>query len=299
MRIKLLPWLTTYILITACGQSGSQKTEAISLRLSVNKGQTFSYTISSTQEMEQDTRGAKSHITNNLGFTYDFEVTTETDSAINTTARISRIKIKTAENEEGGVEYDSDVQQPDAINQQLHTIFSNLRDKPFETIFSRGGNVQQVKGLSELIKNVQANTPGANPMQGDEQTQQNLTQALNLYPAQPVKTGDSWTDKDTLQSQGVSMLADKKFRITRIEDGTVFIKVNTSYSDSHLPAQDPRLKIETDGSQEGTVEIDIKTGIIKKANLKSEIYIVISGLGQSHPVKLREKTIIEGKLGKR
>lgn len=293
MHSKPISWLACLALVAACGQAGPRPA-AINIRLALHQGERFTYSISSVQEIEQQINRRKSSVRNSIALVYDFDVVQEIDSVISTAVRVSRIKFKTGD-DDGGVNYDSEAPGTGTINTQLHAIFDNLRGHPFSAVFSRSGNVQQVNGLSELMKKVQASTPGMSAA-GSTQTDENLHRFLSIYPPVPVKPGDTWTSRDTLQAQGLYMVAIKKYRVSRIENNILYLTVNTEYEDAPAPMQDPRVKVATDGSQEGTVEIDIPTGIIKKVKLTAEIDIRITGGGQSYPVTLKEETLIEGKV---
>ena len=292
MKLNLIV-VSCIFIITACGTANNDKSGAVQLQLHLNKGDSFSYFIASVQSVQQDVAGKSMSAKNDIGFTYNFLVKEQTDSAITAGTQISRIKVKMS-GDGGDIDYDSDVQpQAGSVSAQFDAVFGKLKGKPFTTVFDHNGRVRQVIGLQEHLQNLSPGGAGEeNPIND------NLFDALNVYPGKSVSPGDSWTILDTLKAQGFVMLLTKTLKFTKLENGVAYITVTTKYGNAPASEQDPVFTANVNGSEEGQMEIDVKTGLIKNAKSKATIDVKLSGGNQSVPLKLQQETTIEGKISR-
>jgi len=76
------------------------------------------------------------------------------------------------------------------------------------------------------------------------------------YPQKPIQQNSSWTSSYEDQASGTITL---KYLVTKISDTTVFIDFNGNSKDMKTM------------KSKGTIEVDIKTGAVKKVTMKTEI----------------------------
>src|SRR5688572_24249867 len=271
------------LLASACSHpDNKQSTELMDLKLRFEAGKKFTYNVTSQQHVKQTVNQQKLEIDNEIGLRYAFQFTDRTDSHYKASTAIEKIAI-TMNDGAQQISYDSDAANtdPSSLNAEVDRMFGKLKGQHFTTLFDTFGNMRHIFGLTEIIKNLQSGLQGAQQMGfSDETLTQHFAQAINIYPGKPVKAGDTWQTADTVQMQGLRVLASKKFRLSKVANNSATIAIQTQFK--HLEGQtiDPRLTIELRGSQEGLIEIETSSGLIKTGKFSGDMDITISGGGQ-------------------
>jgi hypothetical protein len=110
--------------------------------------------------------------------------------------------------------------------------------------------------------------------------------AMAVYPDKPVEPGDSWTRKQ-LTKRGFAMITESKWTLQKREAGVATIAatgaVKTDPSGPPLQAQGMAMKMDLSGTQEGTIQIDEATGLIRsnrgRQQLKGQVNLGASAEG--------------------
>ncbi|MGE5295477.1 MAG: DUF6263 family protein, partial [Solirubrobacterales bacterium] len=119
--------------------------------------------------------------------------------------------------------------------------------------------------------------------QGVQETEEGL---LAVYPEGPVEVGASWTDKRTTKP-GLGMITELKWTLQKQEGGVAMIVEAASVkSDPSAPALDGgtmKIKVDVAGTEEGSLQIEEATGLIKtsrgKQTLKGQMNVGASAEG--------------------
>ncbi|MGE5557489.1 MAG: DUF6263 family protein [Bacillota bacterium] len=274
MRFKKfgLLFLAFAFIFTGMTARGEDK---LLLRLNLEKGKTYRVTITAETRAIQEVLGNKQIINRDLSMTFEYFIQ---DAAANGayTVKTTYAAIKYKQDSPLGIiEYDSSVSQKDlplamrglaALVGQSLTIKMTPRGKilniqGLDTIFNRMAETlgTDVDG-SATVENLQEEY-------GEEALQEMLENSMGFYPENPVGTGESWPSRGVVD-KGFPMIIDSIFTVKERRDGTVYLgAVSTITPNPDAPSvrMGPlSFEYKLAGKQEGTLEVDESTGLIRR-----------------------------------
>ncbi len=194
-----------------------------------------------------------------------------------------------------------DSANPDAATSELKAL-SNLVGQSFLMQVDESGRVKKIEGLAEIIASVGGQQAEILKQSfGDSSMIQNMNQVTNIYPNKKVGRGDSWTKTFSgsiagfLQSEATSA-----FSLSDIEGDLAILRTDGQMSFSKLegPGGNPMLagaEFNLNGTQTGTFEVDIKSGLPISAKLKQDITGNIDVQGMQIPTNIESDITITGK----
>ena len=127
-----------------------------------------------------------------------------------------------------------------------------------------------------------------------------MEQSLNVYPDVPVRPGDTWQRTYATNIGFMDMKVVSNYKLISVANGTAHISVDATITSA--PAGNPQqqeMHLEMKGSQTGTMDIDIVTGLILESRFGQDVSGTIRIPGVEIPVKLRSDTRILGKMAQR
>jgi hypothetical protein len=306
IAIKRLLYIPAFaILLSGC----NNKSEKIDLKMNLQKGKTYTYLMTSTQEVKQTAMGQQMQINQNMAFGYKMnvkDVSPEGDQTLETS--YDRIKIS-QKSSFANNEYDSE-NKKDSLS-PMAKLFKALRSGTFTVVMSKDGLVKDIHGYKDIIEKMMTSVASRNDSSremikeqitghfNDKALKESLQNGWNIYPDQPVGIGDSWVKKNSL-SAGFPLDLTTTYTVKDITRNKVILTVKSDINpgkDSTTTLMGIEMKIK--GSQEGTMEVDRKTGLPLHSNITQEISGAISMANQgSHleiPMSAKTTTVIEGK----
>jgi hypothetical protein len=296
--------ITAGLMLTSCNL------KPVDLKLNLEQGKTYTYTMTTTQHTEQVLMGETMKMDQTMIFGYSMDVK-EVDADKNQTIHVKYDRIKMEQNSDNlSVVFDS--QQPETADTGMAVMLA----KPFRALLGNGftmiiqpdGTVKSVTGIESMVNAIVARmSEGADleaevmediRMQISEQFNEemlkaNMEQGFRFYPDKPIKKGESWNVVQTMKS-GLPMIIDTKYTLSKISGNTAYVNVDAKISadttEQHFMGQ-----ITMDGKQTGKLEINIPTGLTTKGNLKQDINMKMTAMGMEMPAKLTSEIVIEGK----
>ena len=187
------------------------------------------------------------------------------------------------------IEYHSEKQpeNPTAQDVMIRKLFQTLIDKPFDMVISADGTVESVTGMDQIMDEMilAVSADGLDVKQMAESIKQqysdvaiknNFEQSLKIYPDQPVKAGDSWEKSHQIQISGMNAKTISFYTLKEIKKKKAYIDVR---SDIEL-VPGPGVEGTISGTQAGTIEIDIKSGIPLSSGITQNLSgtITVSGI---------------------
>lgn len=282
MKKKLLTLVTLTsisVFIFSCGGG-----EAVELKLNVAKGDVFDCKVKMDMKIETNAMGMSMNIDQNMEITQTLSVE-DVNANGNITFKnvMERFYMKQSMPMMGmpiNVEYDTDhPEKAGAMGESMGPYFSKMKgltyqmemDSHGKLISSNMDEVYQQLGLDSLSQ-----------QGGSGSSANNADQYMNQLPDKPVKKGDSYVVE--VKATDMSPLAMKNtYTIKEITSDIVTLDVKTEF----LPNAEIKDGISMDikGDQTGTVEIDRKTGMTTKSEIKQNLDMTVTSEGMKIPMK--------------
>lgn len=174
--------------------------------------------------------------------------------------------------------------------------FAALIGQSYIMEMSPGGKVLKVEGMKELreavLQKMSASAPAAPTMQVlntflDEGSIKEMAEAsMAVYPDGPVELGDCWEEKAS-RTIGFPVLTASKWTLQKRAGGVATIgEVSSLRSNPDAPPMDAggmKMKADLSGTQEGTLLVNEKTGLItsnkSRQTIKGDLKIGASAEG--------------------
>ena len=95
----------------------------------------------------------------------------------------------------------------------------------------------------------------------------------------------------------MDMLVNSEYKLLSVVDGVANVEINATIKS--VPSDNPQMKgmdIEMTGTQSGTMEIDVKSGLINASKFKQEVSGNMKIPGEVIPMTLSAETRMIGKM---
>jgi hypothetical protein len=122
-----------------------------------------------------------------------------------------------------------------------------------------------------------------------------MQQSFNIYPDKAITPGDTWEKKFTMTSM-INMEMDNKYKLVSVNNGVAHLEVNSTITGK--PGNNPamaQMKIEMKGTQTGTMDVEVGTGLITDSKLKQNMKGKMSMMGMEIPMEISSDIHIAGK----
>ncbi|HEU4471153.1 MAG TPA: DUF6263 family protein, partial [Flavisolibacter sp.] len=266
-------------------QGCSNDSEAKVLKFNLEKGKGYRYTMNT--KMNQEMGGQK--MATEMKFDYRFEVVNDSADVKTVKATYDRLAMNMSL-PNGDVNVDTDQPVADSITGEnpaamMQGMFGAMKGKSFTLKVDAEGNILSVEGITEMAEAMVSSMKVDESLKAgmrqmfvaqfnDESMKQNFAPAFNIYPNKPVKVGDSWDKKVTLQMGG-SMSFNTTYTVKKIEGDNVTVGSKSSINIQGVT-----------GDQTGEFVIDAKTGLMEDGSVEQKF---------GSPMNMTSKSTIVGK----
>jgi hypothetical protein len=271
--VKLTAILLLIVLCTFYSCKTSQNSTATELKFNLQKGKVYDYKMDF--DIAQEVSGQK--VTTNMSGNYIMEVMEDSSEIKTIKTTYERMALKLAMPGQN-MEIDSDKQDTasTAINdpsQLMNKMFGSLKGKSFIIKVDKEGKVTEVSGMQQIGESImkQLNLPEDrkavvaqtfSTQFNDETMKDMFSQSFNIFPAKPVKVGDSWDKKISL-TRNIPMDMATTYTVKSIEGNNVTID-----SKSKININGPS---KMSGDQTGTLLVDAQTGLVINGEFEQKI----------------------------
>jgi len=249
--------------------------EPINLSFNLDKGAKYEYRIEMEQDLKQDAMGMNVPIKTEISTTFLMEVKDKTaqETQIQFVYRelmqaISSVLIN--------MRYDSrkPAENQSEIGKVYGKMFDKLMDKPIMMTVAPDGSVKSVTGMEviveEMVQAVAADGPQAARMGaevrkqfGDAALKSMFERSLKIYPANAVRTGDSWHSEITLSLANMNAVIKTKYTLKEVKKNMATVAAE---SDMMIDMAEMGVEAKLAGTQTGTMVIDTRTGMPVKSD---------------------------------
>lgn len=237
------------------------------------------YLFTTEMEITTSTTGAAENMSTQqrMRFEYLLEMVEKKNNIYHVKVSYDRVQWDIDNGPGGKMQFDTRSPAPDAdpMTSAMGNIFSGLIGKSVNMEVNERGEVLKVEGIDRIVDEIgaglmQSIPDGAMNINAFKQSYNDKTfagqmeQAIKIYPTEAVSTGDSWELDKVIAVAGNSKTK-TRYTLKDIKDGKAFLDFS-SVIDQQL--QQGALVINSNGSDSGTIEVDLPTGMIISNNAK-------------------------------
>lgn len=276
-----------------------RENQEIQLKFNLKPGAKYLFSSLVKQVITQEMMGQQVVTKQNMASDYIYDVQTVQNGITTINVTFSAIKMDT--DVAGGMQqlhFDSN--NPDAGTSELK-VLAKLVGKSFLMHVNEEGNVKRIEGLAEIITSVDdQHAEILKQSFGDSSIIQSMNQITNIYPNRTVSKGDSWVKSFSGSVAGMLQSAStSNFSLSDINDESATLNVDGQMAFSKLEESTNPLfqqaEFNLNGTQKGTLEVDIDSGLPVQTNLKQDINGSLEIQGMQIPMTIVSDITIAGK----
>jgi hypothetical protein len=164
--------------------------------------------------------------------------------------------------------------------------------KTFSVWVTSDGSIQSIEGLSELLNSPsKSGKPEMTSPLNDTVIKTMMQGAFNIYPTNKVKIGDTWIKKTQVNANSVNLNVENTYTLKSVEGGKAILGLSATMNlpKSNMGPEGAGVQMEMNGTQEGTLDIDIATGQMLSGKIKQDIKgtITMESMGQPIPLNIK------------
>ncbi|HUT12734.1 MAG TPA: DUF6263 family protein [Thermoguttaceae bacterium] len=298
----------------SCSSSGDG--EKVELRLRLEKGESHRLRWTSNQTIRQtlpDQRQLDVEQAFGMGFTLDVQ---DVDAEGTGKVRVTYHAVTFEQDNplEGKIAFDS--ASPPEKPHPLTMGLAGLVGQSFTMTLTSKGKVTSVEGVDAMLANVlesiDAPVPGLKQVMkekmkqqfGDEALKKVMENMMAIYPDGPVAVGDTWSNRIDVAT-GFAMSIENTFTLKALEDDVAIVmmesKVRPNPDAEAIDMGIMKMRYELSGTQQGEMELDLKTGWPKRQELTQDLSgtvhveggMIPGQSGQSWPIAIQSDIRVE------
>jgi hypothetical protein len=124
---------------------------------------------------------------------------------------------------------------------------------------------------------------------------QTMEASLKIYPEKAIKVGESWV----INTQSKLMMpieTSTKYTLKEVKDGIAYLQVSGSLtSKGSFETMGNKMETDLNGTNSGDAELDIKSGLILKSHIRTELIGKMKAMGQDIDFELQGINKVVGK----
>src|SRR5690606_21974476 len=169
------------------------------------------------------------------------------------------------------------------------SMLNNLIGKSFYIFMNTTGKVFDITGFNELTKNMNLGKFAQQLL-----TDSSLLRSLNMdiYPDEAIIMGESWNKTAAFDISNLKLKNELIYTLEGTSEELVWLNLNGKISGNGTA---DNFDMDLIGNQSGTIETDLKSGMISSSDIKTEIEATIKSLDLEIPVKVLSETKVSGR----
>jgi hypothetical protein len=264
------------VLLWSC-KPGKEK-----LQLNLEKGQSYTVTISSKASVSQTLNSQQVNMDMGIVGKMAYKVTEIRDSVYDMEVTYQSLSMR-MDLPNGVMEFSSEKNDEYDL---FSRFLSMIKNKPFLVVMSKSGKIIEVKNIETLFSGLFDQFPQLNDAQqqqvkdqlmqayGEKAFKGNLEMVTAVFAGIPVSKGDKWIIKTQLES-GMSANMETTYELKEIDDNSIEISGNanieTADKDAYIQANGMPLRYDLKGTMISGLKLNRKTGWIVEAKINQDI----------------------------
>lgn len=272
---------------------------AVELKFNLQPGEKYLFSSVVKQEITQEAMGQQIITTQDIVTDYIYAVKGRENGVTEIDVMMDALKMDTDVGGMQRITFDSS--DPDAGTAELKAM-SDIIGKSFQLFVNDDGSVQKIVGFAELFGTVEG--PGGELLKqsfGDSSLVQSMNQITNIYPDKAVDVGDAWVK--TFSGSIANLLhseATSNITLSELNGDIALLAVDSRLTFSKLAGTggNPMLEsaeFDMSGTQRGTMEVDVKSGLPIRSKLKQDITGKMNMQGMEIPMTITSDITTTGK----
>ncbi|RYG54428.1 MAG: hypothetical protein EOO01_01595 [Chitinophagaceae bacterium] len=307
-NLRCTLFLTLMVVLASCQQTGSNvpaEKESYKIGLHPVVGSNYQYEIKNETSfvVEVDDKEIDNLSKTDVSIRYGISKDSAGDFLF--AMNYDKIRLYT---KKGDLETDLDAANaPGSIN-QIEKMLGLLKTATITSRVTPSGKVVGVTGYEGLgAKMFDGLHEGDSQMKtallqqwdklaGETIVQKNMDQFFSIFPDSIVKVGSTW-EQSNVQAGELPMTINTTYKLKSVDKDVAVIaaegKVTNKANASNLMGYS-NVKVTLDGTQRGSFEINVSTGMLLKASIKSDIKGELNMMGKEIPVTIKNVIDIKG-----
>jgi hypothetical protein len=273
------------------------------LRYNLKKGDVFKQTMPMDMQISMNAMGQ--NIDMNIQMEFAATVTVVVAEGDIYTLECNYTRFKTATNN-SFMKMIIDTDNPELGGElaEVSRILKSIIDVPLTVKMDKFGKIVAVSGFDKLLKTViDVAEKSGNPMSkqiAESTLQQNFSEASLkesfeqnqiVYPAEPIKIGDSWDAVQTKVVQGVEMQINVKQTLKSVSDNLATIESLAVIEGKEATVETPQGNVtySMKGTYVYTTKVGLKNGMAVSGDFSMEMDMKMNTQGMEMPMKMTVK----------
>ncbi len=277
------------VLLFSCNSGPSGEAHTIKMRM--NKGDTFHYNIKMDMSMNMDVMGKAMDMKMNMDAGTRFEVMENPSN--NKELKLTYTKMHMG--------MDMGNQEMAAVNTDsiLNATTEKMVGRSVFIELSPTNEIIQVKGFDSLMINNtdnEASRQMIEKMFSKEQLNSSFGMMFSMYPAKPVKVGETWTAKTKVNVANMDMQVNLTYKLVAVKNGVAEIDVDGIIDGKgDMKQKDMAVGISMSGTQNGTFTINMNDGYMQNGSYKMDVKADMEMGGQKVPMTMKANYSLSNK----
>lgn len=263
-------------------------------------GKKYDFSFVSDQIINQKIGEQKINSTQTIGTDYTFDVRNGENTDKNIEVIYGRIFMKSSAMG-NGMSMDSEDQDTTKVNP-----FKGIKGATFNMVMAPDGTVKSLTGVDQMLNSMASKMSKDTAMVNNIKMQlskqfnaasltQTMETSLKIYPEKAIKIGESWV----INSQSKLMMpieTSTKYTLKEVKDGIAYLHVSGSLtSKGSFETMGNKMETDLSGTNSGDAELDIKSGLILKSHIRTELIGKMKAMGQDIDFELQGINKVVGK----
>ncbi len=251
--------------------SGNIQAKKVLLRFNLEKGAQYNMVMDVSSTIDQAVMGQDVDINQKMNMVFNWKVLDITpDKTFLVEYAFEKMKMEMSVNGQNLVfSTDSTEESTPAFSSAL----KDLSKIKLQLEITDQGKIVSVKGMDELLSKFSGNQVLAQSMQmftNESNFESFMGQTFNYFPEKEIGKGDTWTSSMKLPAM-MNMDTKMDFEVADITDDVVKLNVNSLVNiDSPIEQAGMKMQVKMDGTQKGTMDINLKDGWLESSDLVQE-----------------------------
>jgi hypothetical protein len=265
----------------------------IDLALRPAAGMVYRLRLSSSQTVKQTIEGKSTVVSQQTAMTYAFKILSVDPSGLTSVQTSYEDLSLSVRGPEISLDFDSD--SPQNVSPALAPLAGLIGDGFIYSVDARG-EVSGIRGLKELTDRILSKaessvapilTPILQTLFTQEAVKASLASFFGFYPRGKVSVGDAWNAE---QSAGGNLPMDmvNRWTLQSISGKRARLSLETTVSNLN-----PRSGVMISGTNEGTLEVELSTGVPVSASFKQKMSGSVMIEGSVVPIEISGTVRIE------
>ena len=275
------------------------------VKLSFNppKGAKYEYQTEMIQDAKQSVMGQEIPVETEVSMNYLMEIMDKTPQE--TTVQITYQEVAyiiSSPMMNMGYDSKNPIENPSDFDQMLAKMFSKILGQSFVLVIAPDGSVKSVTGMDAIGESMSSAIASDGQMIAqlgaqmklqfnDDAMKNTFEQSFKIYPADAVRTGNSWNTKNTMTVNGMNTDISTKYTLKSVSRNVATIAVEGEVEMTPGAGMEGKVA----GTQSGTMTVDTGTGLSLTGDVSQNIKgaLKVQGMDVQMEMKTKMKTSIK------